>query len=261
MRGADERVVRQQRGPVEVHEVHQRGDVRGGGDADRALDHAADHDHHPVRPGHGDHPERLTQAAALGQLDVDPVHLPTSGGMSRGGQTALVRDDRDLGPAGDLGEAVELGRRERLLQHGDAEFLQHRQHGDRLLQGPAAVGVDPDLLVGRVADGPQDLDVAVGAELDLEDRIRLRLPHLGADPLGGVEADGEGGARRLRRIESPQPIERHAQPLADQVVQRGRTARPGPRDCRAARAPSGARPPRGRTDRRASRRRRRRAPP
>src|SRR5512143_1615427 len=72
-RRAGIRIVGQERRAVEVGVVEQRREVRGGGDAEARLDHAAGHDEHAVRAGGGDHLERLTQAAALGELDVDAV--------------------------------------------------------------------------------------------------------------------------------------------------------------------------------------------
>src|SRR5262249_7419366 len=53
-RGADERILGEQCGAVEVDDVDQGGEVRRRSDGERALHHAADHHHHPVRPRHVD---------------------------------------------------------------------------------------------------------------------------------------------------------------------------------------------------------------
>ena len=90
----------QEGGTVQVHDVHQRREVRRGGDPDRALDHAADHHHQAVRPRDGDHPDRLPEAPALGELDVDPVHLPDQRRNVGRRLAALVRDHRDVATAG-----------------------------------------------------------------------------------------------------------------------------------------------------------------
>ena len=73
-RRADIRVVGEQRGAVEVGVVEQRREVRGRGDAEARLDHAAGHHEHAVRARRRDHLQRLAQSAALGKLDVDAVH-------------------------------------------------------------------------------------------------------------------------------------------------------------------------------------------
>jgi len=80
----------------------------------------------------------------------------------------------------------------------------------------------PKLLVGEAPDSPQDLEIPIGAQFDLEDRILLGLQHLLAELFRCVDPDGEGGPGRPRRVETPQPEHRHAELLADQVVQRGR---------------------------------------
>ena len=52
--------------------------------------HAAHHHHHSMRARHRDHPERLAETTALGELGVwIPSTSPTSSRDIRGGLTAL----------------------------------------------------------------------------------------------------------------------------------------------------------------------------
>jgi hypothetical protein len=106
-----------------------------------------------------------------------------------------------------------------LLQDRDPELIENRQHANRLLHGPAAVGVDPDLLVCRVSNSGQDLHVAFGPQLDLENGIVFRLAHLGPDLLDSSQSNGEGRFRCGAGIEAPQPVHRRVESFADQIVQ------------------------------------------
>src|SRR5262249_51991430 len=160
---------------------------------DGGLDHATYHDHHAVRPGHGDHPQCFTETAALGQLDIDTVYRTDQGRNVGGDQAALVRDHRDARDSTHRGQPVEIMRRKALLHHRHAELFENREHTDRLLPGPAAVGVPPQLLVGGAADGAENLVVAVGPELHLEHGVGLRLEHLRPHLVRCVEPDGKGG--------------------------------------------------------------------
>ena len=195
--------------------------MRRGRDTERRFDHATDHDEHVVRARGGDHPQRFAQRAAFGELDVDAVHPSRQARDVGGDETAFVHHDRELVLGRDaphLEETLQIVRRKRLLEKLDAGFLQLRDHLLGALHVPTGVRVDPNRLVGRVADGPQDFLVAVRAELHFQDRIVLGLEDLGADFLIRIESNGERGEGRLFGIESPQPPEGLAQLLADQVV-------------------------------------------
>src|SRR3989442_15517007 len=100
----------------------------------------------------------------------------------------------------------------------DAVFLQDREHRDRPLPRPPGVRVHADRLVRGVADGAEDLLVPLRAELDLEDGVGRGLGDLLAHPLGRVEPDREGRARRPPRIEPPQSPHRLIETLADEIV-------------------------------------------
>ena len=68
----------------------------------------------------------------------------------------------------------------------------------------------------------QDLEVAVGPQLDLEDRDTAPPRRTLSRIRSGVSSPivkVDFGA--LRGIEPPEPVERDAEPLADQIVQRG----------------------------------------
>ena len=66
-----------------------------------------------------------------------------------------------------------------------------------------------------------DLLVVRRAELHLEHRILGRLLHLRAQLRLRRDADREARERRRRGIEPPQLVERHAEALAHEIVQRG----------------------------------------
>ena len=156
----------------------------------------------------------------LASLMLIPSTAPTSGGMSSAVRQlssamtgSVARREISARPA--------IGPAERLLQHGDAELLQHREHGDRLLDGPAAVGVDPDLLLGDARGSPAGSRSPDRSQLDLEDGILRRLPTF-SRIRSGVSSPIVNVDRGAFGIEPPQPADRHAEPLADQVVQRGR---------------------------------------
>jgi hypothetical protein len=107
-----------------------------------------------------------------------------------------------------------------LLQHRHPVLLEHGQHADGLRHRPAAVGVDADLAIGGVAQRAQDRLVPVGAQLHLENGILGGLEHLRPDLLLGIEPDGERGLRCGLGVEAPHPMQRHADPLRREVVQR-----------------------------------------
>ena len=67
------RVVGDEQVAVEVDEVAERRELARRRDAERALDHAAEHDDEPERAGRVHHAHGLADAARLGQLEVDAV--------------------------------------------------------------------------------------------------------------------------------------------------------------------------------------------
>ena len=77
-------------------------------------------------------------------------------------------------------------------------------HMHRLLGSPGRIRIDAEPFLRRsVADDPNDLHVAIGAELDLENRI---IPRLDDAPLQLVVIGDGNGEARLQgggRIESP----------------------------------------------------------
>src|SRR3954453_19634175 len=66
---AGEGRVGDQQVPVEGDVVGRGAELRGLADPQLGLDHAAEHDLEVERPRRMDHPQRLADAAALGELD------------------------------------------------------------------------------------------------------------------------------------------------------------------------------------------------
>src|SRR5205814_4696075 len=95
-RDATERIVRQQRRSVEVGCVEQRRDLSDGGNAERALDHAACHNLHVQGSRRVNHPQRLTEASALCKLDVDAIDGSRQLGNIRSDKARLVSKNRQL---------------------------------------------------------------------------------------------------------------------------------------------------------------------
>ena len=73
----------------------RRGDVSARRDPEPGLDHAAEHDPEPERTGGMHHAHRLTDAARLRELDVDPVGPLGAGGDVGERVTVLVDVDRE----------------------------------------------------------------------------------------------------------------------------------------------------------------------
>jgi len=63
------RIITHQQVAIEVGVFDQRRQMGGGGNADRTLDHAADHHLHAVQVGSLNLQQRCTQSAALGELN------------------------------------------------------------------------------------------------------------------------------------------------------------------------------------------------
>src|SRR5258708_37886820 len=64
-RCANERIISEQGGAVEIRVIEEWREVRGPRDAKARFDHASRHAEHPVRAGRGDHPPPLAQPPAL----------------------------------------------------------------------------------------------------------------------------------------------------------------------------------------------------
>ena len=241
----------EQQRAVEVDEVAQGGHLRRRRDAGRALDHAAEHDPQAERAGGVHHAQRLAQAAALGELDVDAVGVAGDRGDVGQRVASLVDDDRDAAadPA-EAGERVEVLGRERLLDELDVEPLEQRQELARGLERPALVGVDPEGQVARAADRLEPRDVARPAELDLEPAVARGDGLVDAllGPLDAVDPDRE--ARLGRPLAQAEELPGR---LAARACRRGRGARRRARPSRPSRRGAGGggpRCPRARTGRR-----------
>ena len=86
-------------------------------------------------PSDGNHPQRFAEAAALRQLDVDPIHLADEWRDVGDGLAAFIRDHRYVRLSRDDRQAVQVVRRKRLLEHGKPELIQHGQHPDGAFPG------------------------------------------------------------------------------------------------------------------------------
>src|SRR5690606_4319381 len=169
-----------QRRPVEVDLGDRAGlghrQVYRGGNADRGLDHAADHAVHAVPLGDVGDADGIGDAAGLHQLDVDDVGGATLDQVDHlgGAEHAFVGHHRRVHALGDVFQALDVARGHRLLQQlqVDAGVFQRvdREHG--LLRRPALVGVQAQqgAAVDRGVDGldPFDVQADVLADLDLQ---------------------------------------------------------------------------------------------
>ena len=220
------RIVRDEQVPVEIDEVAERRELPGGGDAERALDHAAEHHDEPERPRGVHHAHGFADAARLGQLEVDAVGIAGHVGDVAQRVAALVDDQRDAAAErAQLTKAVALACRERLLDQLHSELDQHGQEPARLLEAPALVGVDAQRQVADGADGVQPLEVALAAELDLEPAV----PRLGCAARAVRRAVDRVDADRVRRLgravrEPEQAPGRLTHELAGEVVRAHSTA-------------------------------------
>ncbi len=161
----------------------------------------------------GDHAQRFPQRAALGELDVDPVHTAREPRDVGGDEAAFIHDDGQMllrRGAAHVAQAVQVVRGKRLLEEFDAVLLQDRDHLLCPRHGPARVGVHAEGLPRRVAHGAENLFVAVGAELYFQNGIVLGFAHFDPHLVRGIESDREGGERRALGIEPPETPQRLA---------------------------------------------------
>ena len=177
-----------------------------------------------MRARRGNHAQRLPQRAALGELDVDSVHAAREARNVGGDQTAFVDHDGDAvlrRGAPDLAESLQVLRHQRLLQEFDAEVFQRREHLLRAFDVPAGVRIHANGLVGRGANGLENVFVAIGAEFDFEDGVPLRFADFLTNLVRRVQPDRERGEGRPLWIEAPQSPQRLSQRLADEIMERG----------------------------------------
>ena len=125
---------------------------------------------------------RRADAAALGELDVDPGDDPDERVEVLGQDARLVGDDRQRRALLQPGQIAVCPGRERLLDELDAEVDELGQQRLGVGPRPAGVGVDADRPGVHLADGPQRREVRRPADLDLERReVGRALRALGHD--------------------------------------------------------------------------------
>ena len=123
-----ERVVGVQQVAVEVDDVDQRRQLRGRGDAQARLVHAAQHHRQAERAGGVDHALRLADAARLGQLDVDAVGEAAGAGRRRAacGSSRRARSGSAAQAACSSSVALDVAGVQRLLDQLDVQRHQLR---------------------------------------------------------------------------------------------------------------------------------------
>ena len=121
----------------------------------------------------------------------------------------------------DIGQPGIVPGRQRLLDHGDPQRQQFRGQLSVAVRGPALVGINDD--IGRRRPGayrPDALEIAVTAQLDLQQRTVGVLVRLGPHRLGRIQRQGVGGHHRLRLGQPGQLPDRGAGQLRPQVPKR-----------------------------------------
>ena len=114
------------------------------------------------------HPQRLAETAAFGQLDVDPIDCPCQLRNIAGDEARFVSENRQLGPIADEPQPFDVVGRHWLLQHLDLIVSEEVAHANGLFGRPRRVGVDAQALLWRcVPNDADNLCVAIGAKLDL----------------------------------------------------------------------------------------------
>ena len=155
-------------------------------------------------------------------LMLIPSTTPASFANVARDDARLVGDDRQRRALAHEAQPLEIVRRQRLLDELDAVLREQLDHVERVLRRPCGVRVDAKHLVRRrLANDADDLLVAVVPSLILSIGYSRRLLHLRAQLGLRRHADREARERRRGRIEPPQPVDRNAESLADEIVERG----------------------------------------
>ena len=219
---------------VQVDQAHDigkgHGKVRSGGDADAALEHAAQHAVALVAPRQLGHLDGLADTGHFHQLDVDQVGTVGGKNLQYIVHTArrFVGQDRRAGVRGNESQAGAIVGRHGLLHAGqiDTGIFERLDDAHRLLGAPGLVGVQKQLDLGAHSAVNGQRVVYIGAPIGcahfdfqrikaLRHRCQTVLHHGGAI----VQADGDVGLE-ARRAAAQQLVERHAKLLGAQVVQR-----------------------------------------
>ena len=168
-----------------------------------------------------DHADRGEDAAALDELDVDPVEPSLEPRHILGHHGALVSNQGKRRLGVDLLHGLKLVRGKRLLDELNAELgkLSRLLHG--LRNRPGAVCIDPEERARLLSERADDLDVAFRSELDLDDRVVVRLTELGDHSLHRVDSNGEGRKGQPGRVQAQQAVEGEAE-LATYPIEEGK---------------------------------------
>jgi len=168
------------------------------------------------------HPRRFPEAAALHELQICDVGPVGDSGYVGERDAGLVGRDGERRPVADELEALGVVGGDGLLHEFEVVLREGVDLPDSLAGRPPLVGVHPDGRVrGRRPNRRDDLLVAVGADLHLQGGVPALDRGLGllAHRLRVVDADGVGSRDGVGGVESPVPVEWHAEALADQIVE------------------------------------------
>ena len=200
------------------------------GDAERGLDHAADHDAEAERPGRVHHADRLADPAALRELDVHAVHSLGAGGDVGERVAVLVDVDREA-PS-----APAARRRPGRLRAAAARRTRRRVPASSGIASSASSSDQYSFTSTWSGSGGRaphradafDVEPVPTAELQLEAPEPPVRARLGArrHVVRVAEPDGVGGGRRAARHAEQSPDGLAAE-LPAQVVQGRVERRPG----------------------------------
>ncbi len=219
-------------------------DLRRGADAE--FGHAADHAGHAGRLAHREDLRRVEQSAGLGDVDVRDVGGAAQDHLHRRARVAhaLVGHQRNADRAAHLRHAVEIVRRQRLLDELEVRCFHRADDGDRLLRRlPSHVAVDAELDVrpDRRADRLHGRDVArriVAPDLHLDrpvaplDALLRESRHV----VGRAERNRIAERDAIADLAAEKIVDRRVERLADDVPERHLDRRPSPPRRRRARA-------------------------
>jgi len=168
------------------------------------------------------HSHRLPEAAALGELDVDPIDCSGELGNIGRDEARLVSKNGQLGSFADEAQPLDIVPGDGLLEHLDTLLDEELAHADRVLRSPRGVRIDAQALIrSGVANDANDFHIAVGSQLDLENGVVARFANSLLQLMVFRDRDSEARLRSGLRIEAPYPVDRKTKTLSKQIVERG----------------------------------------
>src|SRR5256885_2794081 len=136
-------------------------------------------------------------------------------------QAGLIGKNRQFGSFPHKPQSFDVVRGHWLLDHLDTLIGQKAAYLHGVLWRPGRICVDAKSFARRyAANDPYDLHIALGAELDLENRIVFRFTDASLELVVFSDGDGEARLRRLVGIQTPETVDWNPELLADEIVQR-----------------------------------------